>query len=92
MLQHQAQTKGSEQGFQRATIKEANHPAFDGDAHQRGNQKGGGYGNQQAPLDQIREEHLHAPGGVGANHDEFAVRHVDHAHHAEGDGQADSGE
>ena len=31
-------------------------------------------------------------GGVGAEHDQLAMRHVDDAHHAEGDGEADGGE
>ena len=35
---------------------------------------------------------LHDEGRVGAEHHHFAVRHVDDAHHAEGDRQADRGE
>ena len=35
---------------------------------------------------------LHHEGGIGAEHDEFAMRHVDHAHHAEGDGEAERGQ
>ena len=32
---------------------------------------------------------LHHEGGVGAEHHHLAMRHVDDAHHAEGDGEAD---
>ena len=35
---------------------------------------------------------LHHVGGVGAEHHQLAVRHVDDAHHAEGDGEADGRE
>ena len=34
-----------------------------------------------------REELLHHPGGVGADHQHLAVRHVDDAHEPEGDGE-----
>ena len=35
------------------------------------------------------DEFLHDEGRVGAEHHHFAMRHVDDAHHAEGDGKAD---
>ena len=35
---------------------------------------------------------LHDEGRVGAEHHHLAVRHVDDAHHAEGDGEADGGQ
>ena len=35
---------------------------------------------------------LHDEGRVGAEHHHLAMRHVDDAHHAEGDGEADGGE
>ncbi len=38
------------------------------------------------------EDLLHHEGGVGAEHDHLAVRHVDDAHDAEGDGEPDGGE
>ena len=37
----------------------------------------------------VGQQLLHHVGGVGAEHDQFAVGHVNHAHHPEGDGQAD---
>jgi hypothetical protein len=38
------------------------------------------------------EQRLHAVGGVGADHQQLAVRHVDDAHDAVGDGQAERAE
>ena len=39
----------------------------------------------------VRIELLHDEGGVGAEHHHLAMRHVDDAHDAEGDGKADGG-
>ena len=38
------------------------------------------------------EQLLHDKGGIGAEHDHLAMRHVDDAHHAEGDREPDRGE
>ena len=35
---------------------------------------------------------LHHEGGVGTEHDQLAMGHVDHTHDTEGDGQADGGQ
>ena len=35
---------------------------------------------------------MHDIAGVGAHHDELAMRHVDHAHYAESDSQTDGGQ
>ena len=40
----------------------------------------------------LAEHHLHHVGGVGANHHEFAMGHVDHAHETKGDGQSQRGQ
>ena len=40
----------------------------------------------------VRIDLLHHEGRVGADHHHLAMRHVDDAHHAEGDGEADGGE
>ena len=40
----------------------------------------------------VGDELLDDEAGIGAHHDEFAMRHVDNAHHAEGDGKPDGGE
>ena len=39
-----------------------------------------------------RDQLLHDKGGVGADHHHLAMRHVDDAHHPEGDGQPGRGE
>ncbi len=44
------------------------------------------------PGAEVRDDLLHHEGGVGAEHDHFAMRHVDDAHDAEGDGKADRGQ
>ena len=38
------------------------------------------------------QDQLHDIGGVGAQHHQFAVRHVDDPHHAERDGKPDRGQ
>ena len=44
------------------------------------------------PGAEVRMTLLHDEGGVGAEHHHLAMRHVDDAHDAEGDGEADRGE
>ena len=92
LLQNQADAEGGEQGFQRPSVEETNHAALDDDADDGGHQEGGGQRHQQRPLVAVGENLLHHEGGVGAQHDQLAVGHVDHAHDAEGDGQADGGQ
>ena len=61
-----------------------------------GDQEGQRDGDDQAGAEQAgrvgADDLLHDEGGVGAEHHHLAVRHVDHAHHAEGDGQPGGGE
>src|SRR5690606_2221386 len=87
--QDQADAEGGQQGFQRSAVEKTYDAALDGDAHQPGDQEGRGDGDQQAPLDEVGKQDLDSPGGIGAEHDQLAVGHVDHAHDAEGNGQAD---
>ena len=58
--------------------------------------KASGNGDDQRAVEQARragaDQLLHDEGGVGAEHHHLAMRHVDDAHHAEGDGEADRGE
>ena len=58
--------------------------------------KASGHRHEQRQLEPGREagaaELLDDEGGVGAEHDHLAMRHVDDAHHAEGDGEADRGQ
>lgn len=96
LLQDEAKSPGCQQGFQRSAIEEADHAAFDQDTDRTGDQKGGRDRDDQAAAKHIRnigtEDLLHAEGDIGADHNHFAMRHVDHAHHAEGDGEASGGE
>ena len=50
-------------------------------------------GGEQVEVKGLRQElskqDLHAPGGVGADHHQFAMGHVDDAHQAVGDGQTE---
>ena len=62
-----------------------------------GEQKGDRHRDDEIGVDPRRrqkraEELLHDKGGIGAEHDHLAMRHVDDAHHAEGDGEPDRGE
>ena len=61
-----------------------------------GDQKGQRDRHRQRPVEAGREaratELLDDVGRVGAEHHHLAVRHVDDAHHAEGDGEADRGQ
>ena len=67
------------------------HRALHDDANQRRDEEGGGHRGRQVPVDVIRkpgaEQALHGVGGIGADHQQFAMRHVDDAHDAIGDGQ-----
>ena len=58
--------------------------------------KASGHGDEQRPVEEAgdvgADQLLDDEGGVGAEHDQLAVRHVDDAHHPEGDGEADRGE
>ena len=59
----------------------------------RGDEKGERDGEGERPaLQRRRQDDLDDVGGVGAEHHHLAMRHVDHAHDAEGDGEADRGE
>ena len=58
-------------------------PASAGDEERRGN------GDEDRRADVVRHRELHDVGRVGAEHHQLAVRHVDDAHDAERDRQAD---
>ena len=66
------------------------------EADRSGDQEGERQRDDQRPVEQAGEggaDHLlDDEGGVGAEHDHLAMRHVDDAHDAEGDGKADGGE
>ena len=48
--------------------------------------------DQSKAAARIADDLLDDEGRIGAEHDHLAMRHVDDAHHAEGDGEADGGE
>ena len=87
--------KGQEAGADKYMTK-----PFDPDAllekAREGNPPGQWQGDQQRGVEQARRvvaDHLlHHEGRVGAQHDHFAMRHVDDAHDAKRDGEADGGE
>ncbi len=91
-MQDQADTEGGQQGFQGAAVKESDDATLYGDAEGTGNQKRRRYRHQQRILDGIGHGLLDQVGGVGADHDQFAMGHIDHAHNAEGDGKPDGGQ
>ena len=66
------------------------------DADGAGDEEGERQGDDQRPVEQagrgVADDLLHDEGRVGAEHHHLAMRHVDDAHHAEGDGEADGRE
>ncbi len=83
----EAEAPGGDDGVERAVIEMADDQYF----HQRAH----GGGDQRADEDGERQRHAGMGGGdgdIGAAHDEFAMRQIDHAHHAEDDGEAAGGQ
>ena len=91
LLQHQADAPGGQQGFERAAVEKADDAALQRRTHERSGHEGHRHRGQQVPVKQARQEFLkhalHHVGGVSADHHQLAVRHVDDAHEAIGDGQ-----
>ena len=90
--QHQGEAPGGEQGFQRAAVEPADHRALEQHADGGRGEESDRHGGQQVPVEVVgkvaAEQALHGIGGIRADHQQLAVGHVDHAHHAVGDGQA----
>ena len=95
MHQDQADAPGGEQGLQRPAVEETDDAALQRHADQGRSEERRGHGRGEVPVEQARqaraEQVLHDVGAVGADHDQFAVRHVDHPHQAVGDGEAECG-
>ena len=91
--QYQADAPGGQQGFQRPPIQPADHRALQRDTNCRGDDEGGWQSHDQIGVNcagqEFPEQELTHIGGVRANHQQFAVRHVDDAHQAEGNRQAE---
>jgi hypothetical protein len=83
-------------GLQRPAIEVADDDPLHEHADQRRGQKTDRNRGQQIPVDRLRQigakDALHRPRRVGADHQQFAVRHVDDAHDAVGDRQTEGGE
>ena len=96
LLQDQRQAPGRQQRFQRPAVEEADDALLDQDADHAGDHEGERHRDQQRIVEQAgaagADVLLHHEGDVGADHHHLAVRHVDDAHHAEGDGKPDRGE
>ena len=72
-------------------IKPADHQPFQCDTGGEGHEERGRNGEQDRQ-GVIRHEELDDVAGIGAHHDEFAMRHVDDTHHTKGDGKTDGSE
>ena len=91
--QHQADAPGGEQRLERPAVEPADHAALEHRADQRRGQERDRDRDQHVGVEgagQVRAEQvLHHVGRVGADHHQLAVRHVDDAHQAVGDRQAE---
>ena len=97
LLQDQDDAPGGEQRLERPAVEEADDAALDErcrPAPATRNATGSAMTSEQSnrPGSGRADQLLHDVGGVGAEHHHLAMRHVDDAHHAEGDGEADRGE
>ena len=96
LLQHQRQAPGRQQRLQRAAVEKANDASLNQDTDRTGDDEGQRHGDEQRVVEQRgiagADGFLHHEGDIGPDHDHLAVRHVDDAHHPEGDGQTNSRE
>ena len=71
----------------------AQQDRFEPDPDRSRDEKDEGNSDDQVPVEQsgreVAQALLHQPGDVGAEHDQFALRQVDHPHQAEDDRKAD---
>ncbi len=93
LLQDQGNAPGRQQCFKRATIEKPDDAAFDHQTDQRRKEEGQWQGDGKRPVEQPRiigaDHLLHHESDIGAQHDHFAMRHVDDAHDAKGNSKAD---
>jgi hypothetical protein len=97
LLQDQAHSPGSQQGLKGASIEPADHRALQQQARQTAHQEGDGNGDQDVNGEQTGEgtgleQVLHHEGGVSPEHHQLTMGHVDDAHQAEDNGQAEGGQ
>ena len=92
LLQKQADSKGREQRLERATVEEAHDATLDDDADRDRDQESCRDGDEDRALEMLGQGLLHDIGGVVADHHHLAMGHVDHPHHAKGDGKPGGGQ
>ena len=97
LLEHERNAPCREQRFKRAIVEETDDAALQHEADQRGREERDGNGEDEIPILPARPEAAHEDAlghvrRVGADRDQFAVGHVDDAHQAEGDGEAERGD
>ena len=97
LLQDQRDAPGGQQRLQRPAVEEADDAALD--ERRRRRRRPGRRAAARSTSDQsnrpgaaVADHLLDDEGRVGAEHDHLAMRHVDDAHDAEGDGEADGGQ
>ena len=93
LLQHQADAERREQRLERPAVEKPDDRPLDQHAGQR--RRPGTPPESATRIDSadvLGHQQLHDVGRVGAEHHQLAVRHVDDAHDAERDGQADRDE
>ena len=84
LLDQNADAPGGEQRVENAAVEAPNDNPLDQQAEQRRNHESQRNGNQDAGMQPDARHH----GGVGTNHHQLAMGHVDDAHDAVGDGEA----
>ena len=91
LLQHQAHPERDQQRVQRPVVHPADHDDLEQQPEQPATRKRDGRATQQRDVG-VGDDLLGEVGGVGAGHQELAVRHVDHAHLTEGQRQSEGDE
>ncbi len=97
LLQDEPDAPGRQQGFERPAVQETDHRALEDDPDRAGDEKPHRDRDDEIGAEPVRrqecaKELLADKSGIGAEHDHLAMRHVDDAHHAEGDGEPDRGQ
>src|SRR5260221_8676922 len=92
LYQRETDAPGREQRFQRPAVEPANHAALERHADECRDHERRRHCASQVPIEGARrvasEQVLHHVCRIRADHDELAVRHVDHAHQPVGNGEA----
>ncbi|MEY2824002.1 MAG: hypothetical protein RLZ64_540, partial [Pseudomonadota bacterium] len=93
LLQDQADAPGGQQRFQGPAVEAADHRLLQQQARQAAHQEGQGDRHQDVDREQRIRQHrledvLHHEGGVGTEHHQLAVGHVDDTHQPEDHRQA----